>query len=67
MSFNHAALGLPIWYLDLGFPIWYLVVVLPKWYLRYFRHIRRHAAASCLYVSCQISDKCRYASSNACL
>ena len=46
MSFNHAALGLPIWYLALGLPIWYLVVVLPKWYLRYFRHIRRHAAAS---------------------
>ena len=46
MSFTHAALGLPIWYLALGLPIWYLVVVLPKWYLRYFRHIRRHAAAS---------------------
>ena len=46
MSFTHAALGLPIWYLALGLAIWYLVVVLPKWYLRSFRHIRRHAAAS---------------------
>ena len=46
MSYNQAALGLPIWYLAIGLPIWYLVVVLPKWYLRYFRHIRRHAAAS---------------------